>query len=569
MTRKWQIAKKITEEYKNQFAEQNPIILQLLNNRDLMNQDAVDEFLNPDYGQDLHDPFIFRDMKKAVERIFTAIEKKEKIIVHGDYDADGVSATAIVVSVLQALGADVNVYIPHRMLEGYGLNRNTVDEFSKKGVSLIITVDCGIASKDEIELANTKDINVIVTDHHEEPPELPKAFAIINPHVNGEKYPCTALSGAGVAYKLVQALCQHDGGKKLKQGYEKWLLDLVAIGTIADLVPLIGENRTLVRYGIIVLRKTRRVGLQKLIENSRMTASSLNTMNVSFGIVPRLNAAGRIDHANTAYQLLITENPQEAEKLTQDLDKTNQDRQKITERILKLSREQIGTVKEQKLLSACGKGWELGVVGLVAGRLADEFSRPVLIMGEKEDGNEIVGSGRSVPGFDITKALVESRELLDRFGGHAAACGFTVFKENYDGFINKMTEIAEREISDETTVKQIAIDVEITFSEASWELVKALEQFEPFGVGNKYPRFVTQRLTIEDVQRVGKEGKHLRLNIQHNGKKKKVIAFGFGNEWGSKLSIGEMVDIVYELSFNEWNGNRELQLKLVDIKICN
>ena len=455
------------------------------------------------------------------------------------------------------------------MTEGYGLNKNTVNEFSKKGVSLIITVDCGIASKDEIDLANEKGIDVIVTDHHEEPPELPRAFAIINPHVKSEEYPCTALSGAGVAYKLVQALCQHDGGNKLKQGYEKWLLDLVAIGTIADLVPLIDENRTLVRYGIIVLRKTRRVGLQKLIENSRMTAASLNTMNVSFGIVPRLNAAGRIDHANTAYQLLVTEDPQEAEKLTQNLDTTNKERQKITERILKLSREQIGTVKDEKLLSACGKGWELGVVGLVAGRLADKFSRPVLIMGEKDDGREIVGSGRSVPGFDITKALVESRELLDRFGGHAAACGFTVFKENYDAFIDKMSEIAVREISDETMVKQIAIDAEITLSEASGELVEALEQFEPFGVGNKYPRFVTQRLTIEDVQRVGKEGKHLRLNVEQGGKKRKVIAFGFGEEWGGKLAIGDKVDIVYELSFNEWNGNRELQLKLVDIKICN
>ena len=567
MKRKWLVAKKITAEIKNQFPEINPVVLQLLFNRGLRAQEAIDEFLNPDYGQDIHDPFLFRDMDKAVDRLFKAIENKEKITVHGDYDADGVCATVIAVSTLKALGAKIDVYIPHRASEGYGLNKKTVEELAKNGTKLIVTVDCGIASKQEIDLANEKGIDVVLTDHHEQQPKLPAAYAIINPHVAGEKYPFKELSGAGVAFKLAQALVVKDGGNKIKEGFEKWLLDLIAIGTIADCVPLLGENRTLVKYGMIVLRKTRRLGLQELVKQTRFSLEALDTGSVGFGLAPRLNAAGRLDHANTAYELLITRDKKEAEKIAASLEKTNQERQRITEKIVNESKNQIGEVNKQKILFAVGKDWPVGVVGLVAGRLSDEFARPVIIMGEKK--NEIVGSGRSIPGFDITAALIESHDLLERFGGHAAACGFTIRRDRLEAFEKKMGELAASQIKDEDMIKRLFIDGEIGLSGINWELVNKLEDFEPFGEGNQPVRLVSHGLEVIDLQKVGLDGKHLRLSVKQNEKIEKIIAFGFGLTWGNKLKIGDKIDAVFEVSVNEWNGHKEIQLKLVDLKMSD
>ncbi len=565
MQKKWQVAKAIDEKIKNSFAEVNPLVLQLLFNRGLRTQDAIDEFLNPDYGQDIHDPFLFSDMKKAVERIFLAIQSKEKITVHGDYDADGVCATATVVTVLKDLGADVDVYIPHRVSEGYGLNLNTVKELKKNGTKLIVTVDCGISSLEEVRLAQKQGIDVIITDHHEEPPQIPEAYAIINPHLSSSQYPFRELAGTGVAFKLAQALVLKDQGSQLKPGYEKWLLDLVALGTIADCVPLVGENRTLAKYGLVVLRKTRRIGLQQLAESSRINLANLDTSNVSFGIVPRINAAGRIDHANTAYQLLVLNDTAAAENVCQDLQKTNTERQHITEKIFEASKKQIGEVSDQKILFALGHDWPLGVVGLVAGRLSDLYARPVLVMGERAD--EVVGSGRSIPGFDITKALIESRTYLERFGGHATACGFTLKKTKLFAFQKKMESLASSWIKPEVMVRKFFIDAEVRLEQINWELVAALEQFEPFGEGNPTPRFVSFNVEVDDLQKVGNTGQHLRLTVSQGNSQKKVIAFGFGQTWGNELQIGDRVDIVYELSVNEWNGNRELQVKLADIKM--
>lgn len=560
----WQITKKIPVEFNNKFPEINPIILQLLYNRGLTKQDDIDEFLNPDYGQDIHDPFLFSDMKKAVKRIMQAIKNKEKITVHGDYDADGVSASVVMISTLKKLGGDVNVYIPHRVSEGYGLNKNTVDELAKNKTKLIVTVDCGISNHEEVKYASDKGIDVIITDHHEQPPIIPNAFAIINPHVEGSNYPFQELAGVGVAFKVVQALVKDDNGNKLKTGFEKWLLDIVALGTIADCVPLVGENRTLVKYGLVVLRKTKRVGLRTMIENSHFNLADLDTQSVSFGLAPRINAAGRIDHANTAYELIMTESEKTANEISKDLEKTNQSRQKITEKMTNSSIEQIGEVSKQKILFASGEGWQVGVVGLVAGRLADKFARPVMVMGI--DGDLVVGSGRSIPGFDITKALINSQELLDKFGGHASACGFSLPKKNYEKFLKSVTAYADKKIKDKDLVKSHKIDIDIELENINWELVDELDKFEPFGEGNPYPQFISRGLQISDMQKVGNEGKHLRILAQKNGCQKKIIAFGFGQTVGNEFMIGDKFDAIYEISINEWNGNRELQLKLVDIK---
>ncbi len=560
------VAKKITSEFRNQFPEMSQIALQLLYNRGLKTQVAIDEFLHPDYSQDIYNPFLFQDMDKAVSRIFQAIVKGEKITVHGDYDADGVAATAIAVTTLQALGASIHVHIPHRALEGYGLSEKTVNELADNGTKLIVTVDCGIASQPEVALANKKGIDVIITDHHEPQPQLPPAYAIINHQVEGETYPFKHLAGAGVAYKLAHALVVKDGGRRLKNGFEKWLLDLVALGTIADCMPILGENRTLVKYGLIVMRKTRRVGLQKMAKLARINLAVLDTSSVGFVIAPRLNAAGRLEHANTAYELLMTEDSAEAEQVAIGLEKTNQERQRITERIVQASKKQIGEVTNQRILFAVGPGWQPGVVGLVAGRLLEEYSRPVLVMGEKE-GGEIVGSGRSISSFDITKALIKCRDILERFGGHGAACGFTLKKENLEQFKKQMIKLAEAEIKDEDMVKQLIIDSEVALSEINWELVKTIEAMEPFGEDNMRPRFVCYGMEVLELQKVGVDGKHLRLQVRHGNEEKKIIAFRFGDSWVNQLKIGDVIDAVFEVSVNEWNGNKEMQLKLVDIKL--
>lgn len=564
MKRIWQVTEPITDEYKNSFPEVHPIILQLLYNRGLRDQARIDEFTNPDYGQDSHNPFLFRHMRVAVDRIFTAIKAGEKITVHGDYDADGVSATVVMVEVLRALGADVCVYIPHRMTEGYGLNENTVDELAANGTRLIITVDCGISNKAEVAVAKEKGIDCIITDHHEEPPELPEALAIINPSVAADNYPFRTLAGSGVAFKVAQALVQQDNGEKLKEGFEKWLLDVVAIGTIADMVPLVGENRTMAKYGLVVLRKTKRPGLRALATASRLQLSSIDSSGVAFGIVPRLNAAGRIDHANTAYQLLITEDPTEARSVAEHLEEDNKKRQRMTERMVAESKKQIGNPGDQRILFAMGNDWSAGLVGLVAGRLMDQFERPVLVMGNRD--GEIMGSGRSIPAFDITAGLVKSREYLDRYGGHAAACGFTLKPGVYENFVKRMSELAQEAITPEAMVKRLSIDSRIRLSDISWEIINALEQFEPFGQGNPAVRFLGEGLVVDDFQKVGRDGKHLRMMVSQDGQTKKIIAFGFGQSWGNVLKLGDMIDVVFELSVNEWNGHREMQLKLIDMK---
>jgi len=570
MRKKWLVAKKVSKEFQNQFPEINPVILQLLYNRGLKTQAEIDEFLNPDYGQDIHNPFLFRDMEKAVKRIFQAIENKEKIMVHGDYDADGVSASVMMVSALRELGANVGIYIPHRITEGYGLNKKTINELAKQGINLIVTVDCGIANHAEIDLAQSKGMDVIVTDHHEALPELPKAFAIINPKVAREKYPFQFLSGAGVAFKVVQALVNRKANKPLNDGYDKWLLDLVALGTVADCVPLIGENRTLAKYGLVVLRKTRRLGLQELAKVAQISLAGADTYTIGFQIAPRLNAAGRLDHANTAFELLMTKDWEEAKQIAENLNKKNQERQRTTEKMVQEAREQIGDVdKNKKILIAQKQGWSAGLVGLVAGKLSDEYERPSLVIGLKKD--EAVGSGRSIPEFDITQALIKCGDLLTRYGGHSQACGFELLVKNLEKFKTCMIKIASEKLKSEDLSKKTFIDMEIKLEQIDWPLLSLLDSFEPFGEENLQPNFVTYGLEVIQLEKVGADGKHLKLIVKHceSNNCRKLIAFGIGNSWGDQLKIGDKIDIVFEVSVREWNGQRELQMKVVDLKLTS
>ncbi len=587
--KKWHVLEAPNQDFLNSHPELPPIVARLLWTRNIRTQEAIDEFLNPDYSTDLHDPYLFNDMEKAVEVIFTAIKEQKNIVVHGDYDADGVSASTILVSTLRKFGAEhVNVFIPHREIDGYGLNLNTVKLLHEQKTDLIITCDCGISNREEIVKAKEYGMLVVITDHHSVPATLPPADAIIHPLVLQEKYPDKGLAGAGVAFKLVQALLKKHAQKneflpdgQPHESYEKWLLDLVAIATVGDMVPLLGESRTLTRYGLTVLNKSRNLGLRKLMQTAglidefgKSKRGQFTTETISFQIAPRINAAGRMDHANTAYMLLMAENPKEADTLALQLNQNNLDRQKLTESLVNQARDQIKKTKQENnsIIFILGEGWSTGILGLIAGKLKEELYRPVVVMGLNND--EITGSGRSIPEFNMIKNLQAIPDFFDKFGGHPQACGFSLKSPNVlEEFKSELLKKAEEQFDIKKLQLTIAIDAEVDLEDVNWKLYDLLQKFEPFGQCNEEPKYLAKNLTVASIDPVGQDGKHLRLMVKHNSHTiKKTIAFGFGDkerhpsDWKNTLHIGDKIDMVFSVDVNEWNGNRELQLTVVDIK---
>ncbi|HLD28077.1 MAG TPA: single-stranded-DNA-specific exonuclease RecJ [Patescibacteria group bacterium] len=582
MTKRWQIQPTINQDLKDKFPEINDIVLQLLSTRDLTEQDTIDDFLNPNYDTQILDPYLFKDMKKAVDRLMRATKNNEKVMIYGDYDADGVCSTAILFETLKSLGLNVDTYIPFRETEGYGLNTKITSQIIDQGFNLVITVDCGIANMAEIKLFQEQGVDVIVLDHHQEPPELPPAYAIIDPAMNSSGYPFTKLAGAGVVFKFIQAIIINQENEdlpiKLPAGFDKWLLDLVAIATVGDIVPLLSENRVIVKYGLTVLEKSKRIGLLKLIATTNHNHGNIDTQYLGWRLVPRINAAGRIEHASVAFDLLTTRDIGEVEKLVTVLEQNNRYRQQITEEMMKEAQNQIGEVGDNDyLLIVTGDNWQVGVVGLVAGRLADKYHRPTLAVVKEStpkvfDGvNKYTGSGRSVPEFDITHALSECGEYLTRYGGHPQACGFTVLgDENFTKFASKLKKLAKEKLKYVDLRPQLNIEAEIDLNDINWELWDELEKFEPYGEANPKPLFVAYGVVVMQIQLVGKDNKHLRIMVSPDGNVKvhKFIGFGFG-QWCAKLKINDKIDIVFEIGVNEWNGNRELQLKIKDLRVSN
>jgi single-stranded-DNA-specific exonuclease len=569
--KRWVISELAPQEWQNQFPELPPILKQLLWNRGLRTQEAIDEFLNPDYGSDLHNPFLFKDMEKAVERIFQAIEKKEKIAIYGDYDADGVTGSVILETTLRALGAEISeVHLPHREKEGYGLNKEVVQHLISLGSKIIITCDCGIANFEEVEIAHEKEVDVIITDHHHLPERIPPAYAILHPHLPDCGYPFRDLTGGAVAYKLAVGLLSKyrklNPQKEIETGFEKWLLDLVAISTIADVGRLIGENRTLVKYGLIVLQKTRRLGLLKLYEVAGLKQNEIDTWAITYLITPRINAAGRLNHANTAYRLLISNDENEAKQLAEELSQTNQLRQQETDRVVLEAKEQIGDGNGKYLLAAFKKDWSVGVIGLAASKLSEEFARPVLVACQNENGY-IIGSGRSINQFDIVEALERVKGLMIKFGGHPKAAGFALKdREHWEMLVNHLEEMAKEKLTGFDLRPAIYVDAKLSLNEINWDLWRIIETMEPFGEGNPRPKFLLEGLTVVDLERVGNDGKHLRLLVtDERHLPYKMIGFCFG-DWCEYLKIGDKINVVFELGVNEWNGNQELQLKIVDLE---
>jgi len=624
MLKKWRVNKKFPAGFKKRFPEYSETVCQLLYDRGIKNRREANEFFNPDYEQDLHDPYLMKDMDKAVERIFEAIDKKEKITVYGDYDVDGVTSGALVVKMIDEMRAVFNggektvskniftgIYIPDREEEGYGLNEKALAEIAENGTKLIITVDCGISNYNGVEKAKKMGMDIVITDHHSVPEKTPRAIAIINPKQKDCSYPFKELAGVGVAFKLAQALYRKLETEKpiLKNPpnpllqkensltSEKWLLDLVALGTVADCVELIGENRTLVKYGLLVLEKTRRPGLKTLIENSVSGGKNNNggkgakfnrgtkfcapikidTYTIGYILAPRLNAAGRMDHANTSYQLLITEDEKEAGILAAKLDASNRERQKVTEKIIARLEKRIDKKYSPenlpKIILESDPEWKIGVVGLVAGKLTDKFSRPVIILKRKEKVS--AGSGRSVPRFNLINAISACQDLLIEFGGHSQAAGLKIENSNLEKFYQKIKKIANGQLSEENLIPEISISKEISPADIDWNLYNQINEFQPFGTGNKKPIFLVKELEIVDAQGVGangseKYGKHLRLSLKSHEEIKffKAICFNQG-KMIKKIKTGDLVDLVFSLEINEWNGNKELQLNVADVRVSS
>lgn len=594
MDKHWLIAETITDDYRRQFPELDGTVLQLLWNRGIKTQEEIDVFLEPDWSRDTLDPFLFTQMRRAVERVFTALELGEVITVHGDYDADGTCGTAVLVTTLRdicrALSFSYNVttYIPHRENEGYGMSVATMEHLAEHDkTNLVITVDCGISNKPAIDRGVELGIDTIVCDHHTMPDELPDAAILIHPLVPGETFSNKDLCGTGVAFKLASALLVEarqrinefqsrfsgdaDGAKapvknsvlNIPDGYEKWLLDLVAIATVTDVMSLRGENRVLETYGLLVLNKTRRPGLRKLLEVAGSNLGALDTISIGFQIGPRLNAAGRMTHANEALALLIEQDEARAAGLALRLHELNIERQKASQLMYEQAKRQIGQTDEP-LIVACQEGWGAGLVGLVAGKLVNEYHRPVMVVGQ--DGETFVGSGRSIEGFDVTQALRHAGAHLDRFGGHPQACGFSVTgRDRFLCAVEAMKAFAASSLGSEDLSPRLTIDAQIALHDIDWTLFDALQRFGPFGQGNPMPVFVSRGVRVSALSTVGKDGVHLKLRLaSQRGALFDAIGFGMGG-WAQRLTVGAHIDIAYEIQVNEWNGNRQLQLRLVDV----
>lgn len=590
MVKKWVVLPVPPADFIGSHPELPPIVAQLLWNRGLQTQEQIDEFLNPDYSADVHDPFLFKDMVKATDIIFEAIKTDKRIVVHGDYDADGVCASAILINTLKKLGAkNLTVFIPHRQEDGYGLNINTVNSFIEQKIDLIITCDCGISNVNEVAATKKAGITTIITDHHSPPAEMPAADAIIHPQNPNDTYPDNGLCGAAVAFKLAQGLLKKHAltknkldGNQSHESFEKWLLDLVAIATIGDMVPLVGESRTLTRYGLTVLNKTHNIGLKQLMFASSMTNEKgqpkrgvLSSEAVSFQLVPRLNAAGRMDHANTAFALLAADDEQTAAALAEQLNRNNSDRQKLTEQLTDKAIKYIESTGQQNnpVLFAFDENLSLGVAGLIAGKVKDYYNKPAFALGLSD--NELAGSARSIPQFNIMTALRSMPEYFAKFGGHPQACGLSLKSPDLlEKFKKKLNAYAKKALIGIELTPEINIDAEVNLEDVDWKLYDLLQKFEPFGVRNEEPRYVAKQLTVMEVSPVGQDGRHLRLMVKHNSHiVRKTIAFGFGDtnkhpiDWKKTLKPGDKIDLVFTVSVNEWNGNRELELAVKDMKI--
>ena len=540
------------DEYLNA-SDLSPLIAQLVYNRGVKPEE-INPFLSADRRLE-GNPFLLPDISQAVSRVYKAVLAREKIAVYGDFDVDGVTATVILVEGLSRLGAEVIPYIPDRVNEGHGLKISALEKLQAQGADLVITVDCGVTDLTEVKQAREMGIDMIITDHHIPLGNLPRAVAVIDPKRKDSVYPYPDLAGAGVAFKLLQALFHKDGR-------EKWLtrfLDLVVLATVTDLVPLVGENRYLVKEGLRELNHSSRVGIQEMVKLARLRPGELDAEDISWTLGPRLNAAGRMDNASTSYQLLTTQSPEDARLLALELEEKNAERQKLTSEVLSRARERLTAKLHLPVLVEGDESYSIGVIGLVAGKLADEFYKPTIIISL---GSELCqGSCRSIPEFDVTAALEECHNLLTTFGGHPLAAGFTVTRQNLAQLEERITRLATDQLGHLDLRPEIVIDAELPLATFSGETFNLMQKLGPFGRGNPQPTFLTRQVEVVECRNFGNQGEWLRLKLKQGNITWQAVDF---ESRRTREEIPSYVDIVYNLEKSRWNGEEVLGLNLRD-----
>lgn len=558
MTKKWQIYQienERVEELQKKY-NINKLLATILVNRGIIEEKQIEKFLNPKRN-DFYNPYEMPDMSIAVKRIVKAIENKEKTIIYGDYDVDGITSVTVLKSFLEERGLEVAEYIPNRLEEGYGLNKNAVEEIAKQGYKLMITVDCGISAIEEVKYANELGIETIVTDHHEPGNELPKAIAVVDAKRKDNKYPFRNLAGVGVVFKLIQAI-----GMELKLDEKEYLkyLDIVCIGTISDIVPLVDENRVIVKLGLKLVEQTKNLGLRAILQASGY--SKIDSSTISFGVAPRINACGRMGHQEEALKLFLSKEINEVNELTQKLNEYNRLRQETeksiyADAIMQIERDGLAS---HSTIVVMGKNWHHGVIGIVSSKITEMYFKPSILLCEEQDYGK--GSGRSIPGFDLYEALTECNDTIEKFGGHSMAVGINVKKDKFEEFKQKLEQIA-RERHIEEIVPILKIDAQISLDEINKEMVDSLKELEPFGEENKTPLFVFKNLKIDSIRALS-EGKHLKLTLKDSKNIVNAIGFNLG-ELSNDYRIGDKVDVVGNLEINSFNGVDNIQINIKDI----
>ena len=558
MNKKWEcydIDEKLLYDFMQKY-KLNEILARVLISKNITKKDDMDLFMNPT-RKDFHDPFFMPDMNIIVDRILKAIDNEEKIMIYGDYDADGITSITVLKTFLEERGLKVESYIPNRLDEGYGLNKEAIKKIYDSGYRLIITVDCGISGIDEVDYANSLGMEVLITDHHEPGQNLPNALAIVDAKRKDNQYPFNQLAGVGVVFKLIQAI-----SIRLKLDEKEYLkyLDIVCIGTISDIVPLSDENRVIAKLGLKLVNQTKNIGLKALLEI--LGFKQIDSGIISFGVAPRINACGRMGNEKVALDLFLSKDYETARKIAIKLNEYNSERQAIEKRIFDEATEKIEKEeKENACIIVGGEGWHHGIIGIVASKVTDMYFKPsILICFEENIGK---GSGRSIPGFDLHEALMQCSNELDKFGGHAMAVGVTLEKSKFNEFKTKLEEYAKKCEIDKI-VPIIYIDSELSLKNIDIDSVKSLKLLEPYGESNKTPLFMFKNLKINSIRALS-EGKHLKLTLKEDNFMINAIGFNMG-ELSEKYLIDDKIDIVGSLEINSFNGNDSIQIVIKDIR---
>ena len=558
MNKKWEcyeVDNKKVKELVDQYGI-NELLARILVNKNITNKNDMSIFMNPT-RKDFHDPFLMPDMEIAINRLLKAIENNQKIIIYGDYDADGITSTTVLKLFLEERGMDVSTYIPNRLNEGYGLNKGAIKEIYDDGFRLMVTVDCGISGIEEVEYANSLGIEMIITDHHEPAESLPNAIAVVDAKRKDNEYPFNQLAGVGVVFKVIQALSMRLGLDEKE--YLKYL-DIVCIGTISDIVPLVDENRVIAKLGLKLVAQTRNIGLRALIEI--IGFKNIDSSSVSFGIAPRINACGRMGNEKLALDLFLCKDKNEAKKLAVKLNEYNIERQSIEKQMYDEAVKIIDENEKDKACIIVGKeGWHHGIIGIVSSKITEMYFKPSILI--CFEGNEGKGSGRSIPGFDLHEALMNCKQYLKKFGGHAMAVGVTVDKSEFGKFKSELEEYA-KSCNVDKIVPIINVDSELSLKDINVEAVKSLSLLEPYGEANKMPLFLFRNLKINSIRSLS-EGKHLKLSLKDENFMVDAIGFNMG-ELSEKYLLDDKVDIVGSLDINSYGGNESVQIVLKDIR---